>query len=256
MFPIRDENPKIYNPIATYVIIAINIISWVTLQGMGYTPELAESICRFGLIPGELLGRLNPGMEIPLAQNLTCVVQDEPNWITPLSSMFLHGGWLHIIINMWFLTIFGDNVEDAMGPTRFVVFYLLCGLGAAAAQLWSNPSSAVPMVGASGAIGGVMGGYALLYPKAPVHMLVFLGFIVTRIVVPAYFMLGYWFLLQLLSALPTVGRSTGGVAFWAHTGGFITGIVLVSFFCKTERLEICRNSRRKISRLFQKIDKG
>lgn len=253
MFPIRDENPKIYNPIATYVIIGINAIFWITLQGMGYPAELAESICRYGLIPGELLGKLAPGTEIPLTGNLTCVVQDEPNWTTSLTSMFMHGGWLHLIINMWFLWIFGDNVEDAMGAGRFVVFYLLCGFGAAAAQLMSNPSSAIPMVGASGAIGGVMGAYAFLYPKTPVHMLIFLGFIITRIVVPAYFMLGYWFLLQLLSALPTIGRSTGGVAFWAHVGGFVTGLVLVSFFCNAQRLEICRNSRQRVSKLFEKI---
>lgn len=240
MFPIRDENPSIHISYATYTIIALNVLSWLALQGLGANPDLAESICRFGFIPGEFLGNIQPGTRVALSRDLACVIMDKPNLLTPLSSMFMHGGWLHLIINMWFLWIFGDNVEDAMGYGRFFVFYLLCGFGAIGVQLLSNPSSAMPMVGASGAIGGVMGGYALLYPRAPVHMLIFLGFFFTRIVVPAYFMLGYWFFLQLVSALPTIGRGTGGVAFWAHVGGFITGIVIVKLFASPKRLEMKR----------------
>jgi membrane associated rhomboid family serine protease len=206
MFPLRDDNPTIHTSFATFTIIGLNIAAWVSLQGLGSPESLARSICEFGLIPGELLQNLAGETQIPLGQGMYCLTDPRPNWLTPITSMFMHGGWLHLIINMWFLYIFGDNVEDAMGIPRFVLFYLLCGLGAVAAQLLSDPASAIPMVGASGAIGGVMGGYALLFPRAPVHMLVFFGFFVTRIVVPAYFMLGYWFLLQLVSAIPTTGK--------------------------------------------------
>jgi membrane associated rhomboid family serine protease len=253
MFPYRDDNPAIHTSFATFTIIGLNIMSWAVLQGFGSDPTLIRSICEYGLIPGELLGKLVPGSEIQLGNGHACVIADQANWLSPLTSMFMHGGWLHITVNMWFLYLFGDNVEDAMGPGRFFIFYLICGLGAVAVQLLSNPSSAVPMIGASGAIGGVMGGYALLYPKAPVHMLVFLGFFFFRIVVPAYFMLGYWFLLQLLSALPTIGKDAGGVAFWAHVGGFLTGIILVNVFCNTGRLEVCRKKRRIMTKLIEKV---
>jgi membrane associated rhomboid family serine protease len=129
---------------------------------------------------------------------------------------------------MWFLWVFGNNVEDSMGHGRYLLFYLVCGLAAAATQALVNPASAIPMVGASGAISGVMGAYIVLYPRVRVHMLVFLGIFITRIVVPAYLMLGYWFLLQLVGG----GLSTeeGGVAFWAHAGGFLTGAVLIHLF--------------------------
>jgi membrane associated rhomboid family serine protease len=150
--------------------------------------------------------------------------------------MFLHGSWIHIIGNMWFLWIFGDNVEDAMGAGRFMLFYLLCGLVAAIAQTAPDPESIVPMVGASGAIGGVMGAYARLYPKAHVHALVFLGFFITTGAVPAVYMLGYWFLIQFLSGLPALGSTTGGVAFWAHVGGFLCGLILVPLFQRPEYL--------------------
>lgn len=236
MFPIRDENPTFHTSFATFTIIGLNVIAWILFQGLGTNPTLAKSICQFGLIPGEFLGNLSPGTQIPLGHGLVCLVDNHPNWLSPLTSMFMHGGWLHLIINMWFLSIFGDNVEDAMGYMRFFIFYLLCGFGAVAVQLFSDPTGYLPMIGASGAIGGVMGGYALLYPRAPVHLIVFLGFFFFRVVVPAYLVLGYWFLLQLLSAAPTVGKTTGGVAFWAHVGGFVTGVVLVKLFCRTERL--------------------
>jgi membrane associated rhomboid family serine protease len=144
--------------------------------------------------------------------------------------MFMHGGWFHIIGNMWFLWVFGDNVEDEMGPVRFLVFYVLCGLAAAFAQIVTAPASLVPMVGASGAIGGVMGAYALLFPRVRVRLLIILVFYVTTITVPAIFMLGYWFLLQLLQGIPALGSEEGGVAFWAHVGGFLAGVALVWLF--------------------------
>lgn len=251
MFPLRDDNPSIHASLATFLIIGMNVASWVFIQRLGAAPGLAQSICNFGLIPAEFLDRVAPGTAISMGNNLYCITRDT-SWFTPLTSMFMHGNWLHIIMNMWFLYIFGDNVEDAMGPFRFLVFYLLCGLGAVAVQLAANPSSAIPMVGASGAIGGVMGAYAMLYPRAPVHMLVFFGFFVTRIIVPAYFMLGYWFLLQVVSAVPTIGRSTGGVAFWAHIGGFVTGIVLVKIFCSGSRLEQCRRKKGRMTGILQR----
>jgi membrane associated rhomboid family serine protease len=131
---------------------------------------------------------------------------------------------------MWFLLIFGNNVEDAMGHARFIVFYLLCGAVAAGLQVATDPASAVPMVGASGAIGGVMGAYVLLFPRVHVHMLVFFGFYITTIAVPAVLMLGYWFLVQFVSGLGTLGAQGGGVAFWAHVGGFAAGAILVIVF--------------------------
>ena len=252
MFPIRDENPSVHASIATYAIIGINVATWIILQGMGREPDLIRSICDHGLIAGEFLGRLAEGTEVPLGRGYACVTGGQAVWLSPLTSMFMHGGWLHLILNMWFLAIFGDNVEDAMGFTRFIIFYLLCGLGAVFLQVLVHPDSAIPMVGASGAIGGIMGGYALLYPRAPVHLLVFLGFLVTRITVPAYLMLGYWFLLQLLSGLPTIGQATGGVAFMAHVGGFVAGIILVRLFCKANRLQACRKKKGAFVRLFGK----
>lgn len=230
MFPIRDDNPTFLTPYTTYGLIAANVAVWVLVQGLGSDPTLARSLCELALIPGELLQTVAAGTEIAVGPRTVCVLSSESNWLTPVTSMFMHGGWMHIIGNMWFLWIFGNNVEDAMGSVRFAVFYVLCGLVAAAAQIFSNPASAVPMVGASGAIGGVMGAYILLFPRVRVHMLVFLGFIITTIAVPAVLMLGYWFLVQLLSGFASAGATGGGVAFWAHIGGFVAGSALIYVF--------------------------
>jgi membrane associated rhomboid family serine protease len=224
-------------PIVTYGLIAANVLAWALLQGFGSEPMLSSSVCRLGLIPGELLQTAPPGTSFPVGEGVACIVTGSPSWFTPLTSMFMHGGWLHLIGNMWFLWIFGNNVEDSMGHARFLVFYILCGLAAAAAQTLADPESVIPMVGASGAIGGVMGAYVLLYPRVKVHMLVFLGFFVTTIAVPAVFMLGYWFVLQLLSGWASVGAEGGGVAFWAHVGGFVAGAVLVLLFRNPRLLE-------------------
>jgi membrane associated rhomboid family serine protease len=237
VFPLRDDNPHFLTPIVTYAIIVANVLAWALLQGFGSEPLLSSSVCRLGLIPGELLQTVQPGTRFPVGENAVCVLGEMPSWHTPLTSMFMHGGWLHLIGNMWFLWIFGNNVEDSMGHARFLVFYLLCGLAAAALQTVTDPDSIIPMVGASGAIGGVMGGYVLLYPRVHVHMLIFLGFYVTTIAVPAVFMLGYWFVLQLLSASMSIGAEGGGVAFWAHVGGFVAGAVLVLLFRDPRLLE-------------------
>lgn len=235
MFPLRDDNPTLGTSFATFLIIGLNAAAWVLVQGLGSEPALSTSVCRLGVIPGDLLGLVAPGTRVALGEGMHCVL-GEPNWLTPLTSMFMHGGWFHIVGNLWFLWVFGDNVEDSMGPLRFLVFYVICGLAAVAAQTLANPSSAVPMVGASGAIGGVMGAYALLYPRAPVHMLVVLGFYIDRIAVPAVLMLGYWFLFQILGGIPSLQGEGGGVAFFAHVGGFLAGLLLVPLFRKPQRV--------------------
>ena len=229
MFPYRDDNPTLRTPVVTIGIIALNTAVWVLVQGMGMDPALTRSVCEFGLIPGEFLGTIPAGTAVPLGPESRCVLGYGAVWVTPLTSMFLHGGWLHLIGNMWFLWLFGNNVEDSMGRLRYGLFYVLAGLGAAATQTLLSPTSAVPMVGASGAISGVMGAYVILYPMVQVHMIVVLVVFITRIVVPAYLMLGYWFLLQLLGGAASLG-SAGGVAFWAHVGGFLVGALLVGLF--------------------------
>jgi membrane associated rhomboid family serine protease len=239
LIPLRDDNPTLGASIATFIIIGANIAAWIFVQGFGAEPALARSVCELGAIPGALLGNVPPGVAVPLGPGVECVV-GSPGWYTLLTSMFMHGGWFHILGNLWFLSVFGDNVEDAMGPVRFALFYVICGIAAALAHVAASPDSAVPVVGASGAIGGVMGAYAALYPRAPVHILVPLGFLFYRMVVPAYLMLGYWFLLQILGGIPALQGAGGGVAFWAHVGGFAAGIAMLPLFRVRERVEAHR----------------
>ncbi|HXF95543.1 MAG TPA: rhomboid family intramembrane serine protease [Gemmatimonadales bacterium] len=239
MFPYRDDNPTVLTPLVTVGIILANALVWLLVQGAGFSEEaLARSVCNLGLVPGELLGTAAPGTTVPLSPHWVCRVDPEPAYATLVTSMFLHGGWLHILGNMMFLWVFGNNIEDAMGHARFLVFYLLCGLAAAGAQILVDPDSPVPMVGASGAISGVLGGYLLLYPHARVHTLVFFGFYVTTIALPAYIMLGYWIFLQVLGGLPALAGldQGGGVAFWAHIGGFVAGLALIRLFARPENL--------------------
>ena len=234
MFPYRDDNPTLATPVATFALIAANLIVWFVVQGMGQDPAMSSSVCRLGLIPGDLLGRIPDGTVVPIGPGSGCVMTDDSVWYTAFTSMFLHGGWLHLIGNMWFLWVFGNNVEDSMGRIRYIFFYVLCGLAAAALQVMLQPASPIPMIGASGAISGVMGAYVLLYPRVIVHMLVVLVVFVTRIRVPAFLMLGYWFLLQLVGGAATAGSEEGGVAFWAHVGGFLAGAALISLFKDSE----------------------
>lgn len=249
MFPLSDDNPRIHLPIATVALICINAVVWLLVQGFGNDQSLAESLCLYGLVPGDLLGNVAPGTRVQLGNNLVCQYDSVANPSSLLTSMFMHGGWFHILGNMWFLWVFGDNVEDVMGPLRFVAFYVLCGLAAAAAQILSNTDSMLPMVGASGAIGGVMGAYALLFPRVRVNTLIFLGFYVTTIGIPAIFMLGYWFALQLLQGLPALGSTQGGVAFWAHIGGFLAGVSLIGLFRRADYLAAHREKgQRKTTR--------
>jgi membrane associated rhomboid family serine protease len=230
VFPIRDDNPHFLTPVITYALIGLNAAAWFFVQGGGADPALAKSVCTLGLIPGELLQTLPPGTSFPLTPHTACATTDQPAWATLVTSMFMHGGWLHVIGNMWFMWIFGNNVEDSMGHARFLVFYLLCGLAAAALQVALNPNSGIPMVGASGAIGGVMGAYVVLYPRVNVHLFLFFGFFFTTIAVPAYFMLGYWIVVQLIGGFGSLAAEGGGVAFWAHVGGFAAGAGLILIF--------------------------
>ena len=234
MFPISDQNPAHNTPITVGIVVALNVLVWIFIQGLGTKEFLLESFCSLALIPAELLGHIGDGESIPFGESARCVLENRMSWLTPLSSMFMHGGWMHIVGNLWFLWVFGDNVEDVTGPVRFAAFYLICGFAAAAAQIAAGPESAVPMVGASGAIGGVMGAYARLYPKARIKTFVFLGIIFTTMMIPAYLMLGYWFFIQLVSGVPTLlaTKAGGGVAFWAHAGGFAAGFFLIQLFSR------------------------
>ena len=234
MFPYHDENEARRTAYVAYAIIALNILVWLVVQGAGMTLALPRSVCDFGLIPGELTGLLPPGTPFPMGEGLVCLTDPGRQVLHVFTSMFLHGSWLHLLGNMWFLWLFGNNIEDSMGHGRFVVFYLVCGVAAALVQVILNPDSAIPMVGASGAISGVMGAYLVLYPHARVNMLFIIVIIVRIIPVPAWLVLLYWFGLQLLAALPELSGAQkaveGGVAVMAHVGGFVAGAALIKLF--------------------------
>jgi membrane associated rhomboid family serine protease len=236
MFPYKDDNPTILTPYVTIAIIVVTCLVWVFVQHAGIEPGLSRSVCNLGAIPGRLFGLPVEPVNTPRGPVLMCEGAPGRAWYTLLSSVFMHGGWFHLIGNMLFLWVFGNNVEDSMGPGRFVVFYLLCGVFAALAQILVQRASPVPMVGASGAISGVMGAYLILYPRVRVHVLVFLGIFITTLTVPAYVMLIYWVFLQAVGSLPTLSGSAtgGGVAFLAHLGGFVTGLALIKLFAKPE----------------------
>ncbi len=220
MIPLRDDNPPGIKPIVTITLIVICVVVFLWQFSLG--PNAGErAIYALGVIPAVLLG----------GQQLPPDLQVVPSSVTVLTSMFMHGGWMHLIGNMLYLWIFGDNVEDSMGHGRFLVFYLLCGIAAALAQAVPEPNSQIPMVGASGAISGVLGAYLLLHPHARVLVVVPLGFILHTVRLPAGLVLVLWFGLQLFSNLMTQ-PGQGGVAFRAHIGGFIAGLLLVGVFKK------------------------
>ncbi len=252
MFPYRDENETLRPAIITGIFIGLNVLAWIGLQGAGTTISLARSVCEFGLVPGELTASLPVGTRFPVGPGLICATDPGRQISHLFTSMFMHGSWMHLLGNMWFLWIFGNNVEDSMGRFRFVSFYLLCGLAAAIGQVVTDPSSAVPMVGASGAISGVMGGYLILYPNVRVFTLVPLGFFITSLALPAWVMLGYWFLIQFVSGLATVGGSMGGVAFWAHIGGFVAGVVLIKLFARADYIAAHRARHWRPRRLMRR----
>jgi len=213
MFPYRDENETQRPAIVTAAIIILNVLVWIFVQGAGSTLSVARSVCELGLIPGELTLSLPVGTRFPMGDRLACLTDPGRQVFHLFTSMFLHGSWMHLLGNMWFLWLFGNNIEDSMGHLRFIVFYLLCGLAAAMGQVVTNPSSVVPMVGASGAISGVMGAYLVLFPNVRVYALVPIVIFITSVALPAWVMLGYWFLIQFVSGLLTSADEVGGVAF-------------------------------------------
>ncbi len=235
MIPLGDDIRPARRAAMTYLILAVTWGVWLLLQHAGMDDAtLAQTICNLGMVPGELTHRAAIGYAVPIGPGMACVIDNEPvNIVTPLISIFLHGGWGHIFGNSLYLWVFGKNVEASMGSLRFLVFYLLCGLAAAAAHIVVNPDSAIPTVGASGAISGVLGGYLVLYPRARIRMyfppIFFFG-------IPAMLVLLFWFGEQLLAGLPQLSQVrpdvSGGIAVWAHVGGFLTGALLVHLFSK------------------------
>ena len=235
MIPIGDENPTFRPPVVTWLLLAAIFATWVLVQGAGLNEyQLAASACNLGMVPAELTRSLPVGFAVPMGRGLACVIDAEPiNTWTPLTSMFLHGGWAHIIGNSLFLWVFGNNVEDSMGRVRFLVFYLVCGLAASAAHIVVDARSPLPTVGASGAISGVMGAYLILYPRVRVKMLFWFLLFIRVFRVPAWLVLLWWFALQVLEGLPQlrpVETLRGGTAVWAHVGGFVAGVLLVKLF--------------------------
>ncbi len=228
MFPLYDDNPTEIVPLVTLLLMGACVAVWIFIQGAGMDEGLLTgSVCAFGAIPGELTG---PFLEGGAIRSGGPCRPGGLTWSTLLTSMFLHGSWMHLIGNLWFLWIFGNNVEDSMGHGRFLVFYLLCGLVAAASHMASEPGSLLPMVGASGAISAIMGAYLLLYPRARVYTLFIIIIIIRIFPLPAWFFLLYWFSLQLASSAVSLPAGGGGVAFWAHIGGFVAGVALVKLF--------------------------
>lgn len=218
MLPLKDNIPTERFPIVTLILIGINVLVFL------YESSLGQGVDRFlatyGMTPYEI------------THGVSLWPREVPVYATLFTSMFLHAGILHLGGNMLFLWIFGNNVEDSMGRFRFIVFYLMCGLVASLAQIAAGPASDIPNVGASGAIAGVLGGYILLYPKARVTTLVFLGIFITFIELPAMLVLLFWMVLQVVSGVTGLYSSMadGGIAYFAHIGGFIAGLITIKFF--------------------------
>ncbi len=246
MFPLKDNIPTDRTPIITIALIVINVIVYFALQKGGVLSGPDDAIVvDWGAIPYEIT---HPGDECAIAgQVLACEGQpgvvgqapdQPPTILTVFSSMFMHGSILHLAGNMLFLWIFGNNVEDSMGPIRFVVFYLLGGLAAIALQVAVEPNAAVPTIGASGAVAAVLGGYILLYPRARVVTLIFIVFFFTILELPAMLILGFWFLQQLFFGFYEVSNPVGGgggVAYFAHIGGFVFGMLAIKLFANRDK---------------------
>lgn len=256
MFPLKDNIPNERFPVITVALIAINVVVYllsIRHGGSFFGGPTDSTAVHYGAIPYEIThpGKHCDFVMVQTAEGAgsTVACQGEPGvsgspapqpatWETVLSSMFLHGGFLHIFGNMLFLAIFGPNVEEAMGRVRYPVFYLLGGLAALAAQVAIDPGSHAPTLGASGAIAAVLGGYILLYPRARVLTLILIIFFVTIVELPAILLLGFWFLMQVLygaSGLSDPAGSAGGVAYFAHVGGFVFGLALIGLFAKHRR---------------------
>ncbi len=240
MFPLHDDNPTEIFPVITVLLLGVTGAAWWFVQGAGLTAEaMVGSVCAYGAIPAEVgswwdvvTGGTQGGVDARSSEGGSpgpCRLGGL-TWEALFTSMFMHGGWMHLIGNLWFLWIFGNNVEDSMGHLRFVLFYLVTGLAAALAHIWTDPGSTIPMVGASGAISGVMGAYVVLYPRARIDTLFWFVFFIRVIPLPAWVMLGYWMFLQLAGSASTALGGGGGVAYGAHIGGFIAGVILIFVF--------------------------
>ena len=215
MIPISDEGSRVHRfPIVTISIIALNAFVFLYEMSLG-DRSLQLFVLSYGVIPLEITSGRDLAPTIPW-----------PIWATLFTSMFMHGGWMHIIGNMLYLWVFGDNIEDALGHGRYLAFYLVCGLAAAGTQILVDASSQVPSIGASGAVAGVLGAYLILYPKHRINSLIFLGYFVRMVQLPAMLVLGFWIVLQLFTGLASFGVETG-VAYWAHVGGFAAGMALI-----------------------------
>lgn len=222
MIPLRDINPSRSFPVVTISLIGLNVL--VFLYELSLQVISPRALDTFILAAGMVPYQITHGVDIR-PPNIV------PIYLTVFTAMFMHGNWLHIGSNMLYLWIFGNNIEDAMGPIRYLLYYLVCGLGAATLQIFVNPNSQIPNIGASGAIAGVLGGYIMLYPQAEIDTLVFFFYIIRIVRVPALILLGYWILIQLFSGVASLGTpDVGGIAYFAHIGGFITGLALVRLF--------------------------
>lgn len=220
MIPLKDDNPVQRTPFVSYTLLGACILIFLWQASLGQQAGRA-AVVAFGVIPAVLFGNAELPPELALV----------PPTATIFTSMFLHGGWMHLIGNMLYLWIFADNIEDSMGHVRFVVFYLLCGVAAALLQAVPAPGSEIPMIGASGAISGVLGAYLLLFPHARITVLIPFGFLSQVMLLPAVWVLGLWFAIQFLSEL---GGGGSGVAFRAHIGGFVAGMALLPLFKRRE----------------------
>ena len=220
MIPLHDDNPIRTTPTLTVALIVSCVVIFLWQVSLG--TQVERAIYALGVIPAVLFGHER------LPESIALVGPPA----TLITSMFLHGGWMHLIGNMLYLWIFGNNIEDAMGHARFIVFYMLCGIAAAFAQALPDPQSTIPMIGASGAISGVLGAYLLLFPHARVLVAIPFGFYLHTVRLKAGWVLGFWFVLQLISSMATTAEGEGGVAFGAHIGGFIAGMALLPLFKK------------------------
>jgi len=233
LIPLKDDNPTYRTPIVTYSIIAICVIVFI-LEITSSSYNNGRLFYSYGLIPAVFTGQATLPDEIA----------GLPSELTLLSSMFMHGGFMHLIGNMLYMWIFADNIEDEIGPVRFIIFYVLAGIAAALTQVYLNTSSTIPMIGASGAIGGVLGAYIVNHPKAKVLVLIPLGFFSQIIKIPALYVLGFWFVLQFINS--SLSSSTGGgVAYGAHIGGFIFGVITILFFNKKSTVQKVSNNKPK-----------
>ena len=232
MIPIRDDAPRYSTPYVNYFIIGLNTIVFL-LMWLGIPAGAQQVVNTFGFEPIRVTALLRGADAIQVQGGALVPINAASAIVTAFTSMFMHGGWLHLIFNMWALWIFGDNIEDYLGHFPYLVFYLIAGLAGDALHTIMNPTSAIPSVGASGAIAGVMGAYMVLYPNARVTTLVPFFFIFF-IRLPAWLVLGYWFIVQFLSgaamSIAYTRQNSGGIAFWAHVGGFVTGLLLIKVF--------------------------